>query len=294
LLAEFLAVKNVPIQVTSAAEGVHDWLSKVKQNAAKERELVEKVRIPSRPSARRISLFPFRQSVSAFTSYFRAYKEHKLNYTFRLKDLNLPSVARSYALLRLPKMPEMSLFDTSGFQETVVDFAKIPYKEKRREKQRQDKLKRLKEERDQKDAEWKKRQDKMDEDAESDDDSGASGSDSDDSDMSDSDMDSDGMGDDDDDLAKEARLMKKLKQGKITEEEFEAELGETTLEQDIEESYKKAQDKKKQKKAQIAEKRQKKQDKREPKLFQRQTQTKKRRAAFQAQEKAVKKRKFTN
>lgn len=254
-------------------EGTKDFLNQVRKNATKERELLEK-------------------SVSAFTSYFRAYKEHKLGYIFRLKDLKLPNVARSYALLRLPKMPEMSMFDSSGFEETQVDFQKIPYKEKRREKQRQEKLKRQREEREAKQKEKEDTMDVNDDDASGSDDEEEFDS-SDDSDMGTGAGDEDDD-DDDDDFAKEERLMKKLKKGKITQEEMEAELGETTLEQDIEVAYNKAQEKKRQKKAKHDSRKKNKKEAAEPKLFDKQTKSKKRRAAFQAQEKAIKKRKYFN
>ncbi len=43
----------------------------------------------------------------AFVSYVRGYKEHHCKYIFRIQDLALGRVATSFALLHLPRMPEV-------------------------------------------------------------------------------------------------------------------------------------------------------------------------------------------
>ena len=45
-------------------------------------------------------------SSTAFMSFLRAYKEHQCSYIFRFDRLNLGSVAKCYALLKLPKIKE--------------------------------------------------------------------------------------------------------------------------------------------------------------------------------------------
>lgn len=40
-------------------------------------------------------------------SFVRAYSKHEASYIFRIKDLDLVGVAKSFGLLRLPKMPEL-------------------------------------------------------------------------------------------------------------------------------------------------------------------------------------------
>lgn len=40
-------------------------------------------------------------------SFARAYSKHEASYIFRIKDLDLVKLARSFGLLKLPKMPEI-------------------------------------------------------------------------------------------------------------------------------------------------------------------------------------------
>lgn len=47
------------------------------------------------------------QGTKAFVSFARAYSKHEASYIFRIKDLDLVRLARSYGLLKLPKMPEV-------------------------------------------------------------------------------------------------------------------------------------------------------------------------------------------
>lgn len=51
----------------------------------------------------------------AFVSHVKAYSRHECNLLLRVKDLDLGKVASSYALLRLPKMPEMKEHFKSSF-----------------------------------------------------------------------------------------------------------------------------------------------------------------------------------
>lgn len=51
-------------------------------------------------------------------------------------DLDFAALARGFALLRLPKMPELRGRSFPDFQETAVDTDAIPFKDKNREKQR--------------------------------------------------------------------------------------------------------------------------------------------------------------
>ena len=100
---------------------------------------------------------------SAFMAFLRGYKEHQCSYIFRFSELDLGAVARSYGLLRLPKIPETRVGNTKGkyvlgnsaqagaagapiaFETTYIDTTKIPYKHKEKEKSRKGKLRKLKE-----------------------------------------------------------------------------------------------------------------------------------------------------
>lgn len=61
-----------------------------------------------------------------------------------LLDLDFGSLARAFALLRLPKMPELKGKTFPDFVETTVDTETIRYKDKNREKHRQKMLAELK------------------------------------------------------------------------------------------------------------------------------------------------------
>lgn len=79
---------------------------------------------------------------TAFMSFVRAYKEHLCSFIFRLEFLDLGAVARSYGLLRLPKMAE-----TRGvkgkpivFETDAIDTSTIAYKHTEKEAARVRKL----------------------------------------------------------------------------------------------------------------------------------------------------------
>lgn len=59
------------------------------------------------------------QSMKAFVSFVRAYSKHEASYIFRIKDLDLVGVAKSFGLIRLPKMPELTSRD--GWTNLDVD-----------------------------------------------------------------------------------------------------------------------------------------------------------------------------
>jgi ATP-dependent RNA helicase DDX55/SPB4 len=75
----------------------------------------------------------------AFVSYMRGYKEHHCRFIFRYKELQLAKLASAFGLLRLPRMKEIRKAPkaaTAGFEESAVDPDSVPYAEKAREKQR--------------------------------------------------------------------------------------------------------------------------------------------------------------
>jgi len=80
------------------------------------------------------------KGVRAFVSYVRGYKEHHCRFIFRLKELHLAKLANAMGLLRLPKMKEIrkaAKNTLEGFEECVdVDIDAIPYLDQQREKQR--------------------------------------------------------------------------------------------------------------------------------------------------------------
>jgi ATP-dependent RNA helicase DDX55/SPB4 len=59
--------------------------------------------------------------VKAFVSFVRAYSKHEASYIFRVKDLDLVGVAKSFGLLRLPRMPELKDLSRDGWEDAEVD-----------------------------------------------------------------------------------------------------------------------------------------------------------------------------
>lgn len=82
----------------------------------------------------------------AFVSFIQAYKKHECSAIFNIKNLNFGQVANDYGLLRLPKMPELGKRDLTSFVRTEVDTSKINFLNEKKEKQRQQKLRQMAEE----------------------------------------------------------------------------------------------------------------------------------------------------
>ena len=70
----------------------------------------------------------------------------------RFEDLDLASLARSFALVRLPKMSELK-FRSVEYEALPVDVASIPYRDSVREQARQERLKKEMKEREKREAE---------------------------------------------------------------------------------------------------------------------------------------------
>ncbi|XP_070076492.1 ATP-dependent RNA helicase DDX55 isoform X6 [Equus caballus] len=149
----------------------------------------------------------FEKGMKAFVSYVQAYAKHECNLIFRLKG---------FALLRMPKMPELRGKQFPDFVPVDVNTDTIPFKDKIREKQRQKLLEQQRKEKTAnegrrkfiKNKAWskqkakKEKKKKMNEKRKREE-----GSDIEDEDM--------------EELLNDTRLLKKFKKGKITEEEFE-------------------------------------------------------------------------
>ncbi|CAI5535211.1 unnamed protein product [Closterium sp. Naga37s-1] len=122
---EYLRLQGVPVVLEPPAPDVVDVIPQLREASRKDRAVVEK-------------------GVRAFVSFVRGYKEHHCNYIFRFQELEMGAVAMSYGVLKIPRMPETRhhprLFD--GFEpDKTVDVATLKYKDKNREKQRQQFLK---------------------------------------------------------------------------------------------------------------------------------------------------------
>ncbi|XP_054298663.1 ATP-dependent RNA helicase DDX55 isoform X1 [Pongo pygmaeus] len=194
----FLAInQKCPLQEMKLQRNTADLLPKLKSMALADRAVFEK-------------------GMKAFVSYVQAYAKHECNLIFRLKDLDFASLARGFALLRMPKMPELRGKQFPDFVPVDVNTDMIPFKDKIREKQRQKLLEQQRREKTEnegrrkfiKNKAWskqkakKEKKKKMNEKRKREE-----GSDIEDEDV--------------EELLNDTRLLKKLKKGKITEEEFE-------------------------------------------------------------------------
>ena len=80
------------------------------------------------------------RAIRAFVSYVQSYAKHECSILLRIKDLDLGGVATSYGLLRMPKMPELKGVKIKNFVEEKLDLNDVAYQDKKREKERQEKL----------------------------------------------------------------------------------------------------------------------------------------------------------
>ncbi|XP_007905982.1 ATP-dependent RNA helicase DDX55 [Callorhinchus milii] len=197
----FLSInQKCPMEEMSSLREVPDVLPRLRKAALGDRAVFEK-------------------GMKAFVSFVQSYAKHECSLIFRTKDLDFAALAKSFALLRLPKMPELKGKHFPDFVPEDVDTNSIPYKDKVREKQRKKLLAEKQLERQQNEGKrtfvrnkpWSKQKDKKDKKrkrvAKRQREEGC--------DMKDEDM---------DELLKDTRLLKKLKKGKISKEEFEKEL----------------------------------------------------------------------
>lgn len=161
----------------------------------------------------------FERGVKAFVSFVQAYAKHECSLIFRLKDLNFAALARGFALLRMPKMPELRGKTFPDFEE-ITDTDSIRFKDKNREKHRQKSLQEKKEKQKQalaqkknfiKNKAWSKQKSKKDKRRKV----AAKRKMNEGSDVDDEDI---------DELLSDTRLLKKLKKGKISEEDFDKQM----------------------------------------------------------------------
>ncbi|WKA00688.1 hypothetical protein VitviT2T_019024 [Vitis vinifera] len=121
---EFLRIRRVPLQGMTCSSDASDVVPQIRSAAKKDRDVMEK-------------------GLRAFVSFVRAYKEHHCSYIFRWKELEIGKLAMGYGLLQLPSMPEVKhhSLSTEGFTPVEdINFEEIKYKDKSREKQRKKNL----------------------------------------------------------------------------------------------------------------------------------------------------------
>ncbi|KAJ1960981.1 ATP-dependent rRNA helicase spb4 [Dipsacomyces acuminosporus] len=82
----------------------------------------------------------------AFVSFIQSYSKHEATFIFRLKELAVIEVAKGFALLHLPSMPELKGRPTRRFVKYDIDTDTIPFIDGKREQQRIKRLAAAKEE----------------------------------------------------------------------------------------------------------------------------------------------------
>ncbi|KAJ6429307.1 hypothetical protein OIU84_020856 [Salix udensis] len=130
---EFLRIRRVPLLERKCEDDAPDVVPQIRSAAKKDRDVMEK-------------------GLRAFVSYIRAYKEHHCSYIFRWKELEVGKLGMGYGLLQLPSMPEVKHHSLSTKDFTPVDdlnLEEIKFKDKSREKQRRKNLQAKKEARQQ-------------------------------------------------------------------------------------------------------------------------------------------------
>ncbi|XP_074868369.1 ATP-dependent RNA helicase DDX55 isoform X1 [Carettochelys insculpta] len=197
----FLSInQKCPMQEMKPLKNVVDVLPKLKSTALADRDMFEK-------------------GMKAFVSCVQAYAKHECSLIFRIKDLDFASLARGFALLRMPKMPELKGKCFSDFVPVTIDTDSIPFKDKNREKQRQKHLEQQRKERQENEGKrkfirnkaWSKQKAKKEKKKQvTKKRRREEGSDIEDEEM--------------EELLNDTRLLKRLKKGKISEEEFEKRL----------------------------------------------------------------------
>ncbi|CAL8278402.1 unnamed protein product [Merluccius merluccius] len=199
----FLSInQKCPLERMGPVRDVVDVLPKVKAMALADRAMYDR-------------------GMRAYVSSVQAYAKHECSLIFRVKDLDFSAMAKGFALLRMPKMPELRDKMFPDFVRTEVDTDTIRYKDKAREKLRRKMLAERKEREPApvvkrntvKNQAWSKQKNKKDrkrkKTAKRKHEEG-----------------SDGEDEDLKELLNDTRLLKKLKKGKISEEDFEKQITE--------------------------------------------------------------------
>ena len=77
----------------------------------------------------------------AFPSWVKAYSKHQASHIFRINELDWEDLGKGWALLKLPKMPELKRWQGDKSLGLDVDFLSYAYKDKQRENLRQQAMK---------------------------------------------------------------------------------------------------------------------------------------------------------
>ncbi|KAJ7677247.1 DEAD-domain-containing protein [Mycena rosella] len=145
---DFLAIRKIPISERPCFGGAGDQVMSLALPSKEDDPESEEAAV--RPDDPDVSVFLGRirktiltdrtihdQAAKAFVSFVRAYSKHEASYIFRVKDLDLIGVAKSFGLLRLPRMPEIPQDNArEGWEDADVDWNSFAYTDKAQEAKR--------------------------------------------------------------------------------------------------------------------------------------------------------------
>ena len=131
----FLDIRKTPVEQLASPEvnitnvQTREMAAQLRGNVLQDRALLDKAQ-------------------RAFVSWVRSYSKHEAHSIFRVSELDWASLAEGWALLKLPKMPELKNWDreAAGYEPVAgIDWDTYAYKDKAREKQRLEALQQYKE-----------------------------------------------------------------------------------------------------------------------------------------------------
>ncbi|CAH8389740.1 unnamed protein product [Eruca vesicaria subsp. sativa] len=195
---EFMRIRGVSCQEKKYSEEASDVIPIIRSLALKDRAVYEKGR-------------------RAFVSFVCGYKEHRCSYIFRWRSLEIGKLAMGYGLLRVPSISEVKqhILSSEGFTPVEgVNFEDIKFKDKSQEKQRKQKLQAKKEKRQQEKRERGKKNSKKTVNASS------ATRDSHKRKLTGRQRKTIQTAEDEEEMARDYRLLKKLKKGSIKEDDF--------------------------------------------------------------------------
>ncbi|XP_041347387.1 ATP-dependent RNA helicase DDX55-like isoform X2 [Gigantopelta aegis] len=196
---EFIQInQKVPLREVEKRSPVINCLPKLQSFAISDRAMYEK-------------------GMRAFVSFVQSYAKHECSMIFRVKDLDFGKLATGFGLLKIPKMPELKGRVITDFQPVEIDVKNISYRDKYQEKHRLEKMeresKKVKVKRPPKTLPWSKQKEKQDKKKKK----------KEKLELKKRKLDSELNEEDLNDLDKDTRLLKKLKKGKISKDEFSKE-----------------------------------------------------------------------
>ena len=120
---EFLSVRKTPVskldepQITITEDDVQHTIQRMRDVVLADRALHDKAQ-------------------RGFVSSIQAYRKHQASSIFRISDVDWTDLGNAWALLRLPKMPELKQWEGDRCLGLDIDFANYKYADKAREKHR--------------------------------------------------------------------------------------------------------------------------------------------------------------